>query len=473
MPNDTIAAIATPGGTAGVGIIKISGPLSMRIAEILFRKSVLAGPRWNRDADQAGRVPFQPQRLHHGFIIDPDHQGVIDEVLLAVMRAPHSYTREDVIEIQAHSGPLVLKNLLKLVLEHGARLAQPGEFTRRAFMNGRLDLTRVEAVIDLIHARSDEAHRAAANQLSGKMTKRLQEIKEVLSGMLAGIEARIDFPEDLDDSDDRPDARLLEEMALEPVVKLIQRYDEGHLYRDGLNIVIVGRPNVGKSSLMNRLVGKELAIVTHFPGTTRDLVRDQLSIKGIPVNIIDTAGLHTTTNPIENAGIQKTRESLEEANLVLLVVNAAEPLTGEDFRIYEETEGKQRIVVINKIDLTADGQGPLPFLPETWKGSPRIRVSALFNTHIEALKESIGDTLVDRTINRNGDCIIPNLRHLQSLEKTAGAIRMAMEALRSQRDPELVSIDLHEAIEGIDDILGIRTDPDVLDRIFEQFCIGK
>jgi tRNA modification GTPase len=466
---ETIAAIATPPGRGGIGIIKVSGPRSIQIAKTIFR----------RKADGNGNRPspdgqLKSYRLYYGRIVVPGRGFTLDEVLLAVMKAPHSYTREDVVEIQGHAGPAALKAVLALILQQGARLAEPGEFTRRAFLNGRIDLTQAEAVADIINARTDAALLVAANQVSGKLSAAIADIKKALVEVLADIEAEIDFPEDAEGAFDRQrTADALSRKVVAPVEKLIEQYDQEHLIRDGLRIIIVGRPNVGKSSLLNCLVNKDRAIVTAVPGTTRDFIEEELQIHGIPVTAIDTAGLHITDDPIEKAGIARAEERIQHADLILFVLDAGEPLTAEDFRIHSRIAGKNRIVVLNKIDLVNDGTPVDGLVPDDWETVPFAVVSALTHQGLDDLKAQIVQAATGDIGGRAEHAVIPNLRHEMALRRCLQALNAVFDGIENDAPAELTAIDLGESIRWLDRITGTEPAPDILDQIFDQFCVGK
>ena len=473
MDTPTIAAIASPPGSGGIGIIKISGPDAVGIAARTFRH------RNNNKGDdickeQRHLTEFHSHHLYYGHIVDPKNCNVLDEVLLVVMRAPRSYTREDVVEIQAHSGPAVMHHILALVLRQGARMAEPGEFTRRAFLNGRIDLTQAEAVIDLISAKTDAAFKAATNQVSGRLKKVVENVRSHLTDFLVQIEAGIDFPEDL--ADIRTGTRMeevLQEEVAEPIQNLIVSYREAHIYRDGLEMAIVGRPNVGKSSLLNCLVEKDRAIVNPVPGTTRDLVDCTFQLQGIPVTVTDTAGIHATVDPVEQIGISKSQACIDEAHLILLVLDASESIEESDHQIYEYCRNKPVIYVINKIDLIPDAKSEANLPPARWKPGTRVPVSALHGTGIDQLKAQIFSEVVDHPQGIASHAIIPNLRHHEALEKCYRNIKSVGRGLRENRPMELVAIDIYEALGSLDDILGTRAGGDLLDQIFSRFCIGK
>ena len=469
MPSETIAAIATPGGRGGIGIIKISGPQAVRIAGTLFQRK--SDPNGNPS------IPFAAQdthHLHYGHIVAPASGRILDEVLVAVMKAPHSYTREDVVEIQGHSGPAVMKSILSLILQQGARLAEPGEFTRRAFLNGRIDLTQAEAVADLINARTDAAHLVAANQVSGKLAVVVEQIKEELVDLQADIEAEIDFPEDAEGVFDRK--RALHKLATtvtSPVERLIEKYDREHLIRDGLHLIIIGRPNVGKSSLLNCLVDNDRAIVTSVPGTTRDLIEEDLQIQGLPVRLIDTAGLHLTEDPIEKIGIARAEQRMDNADLILFVLDASVPLTDEDHRIQSKIVEKKGILVLNKIDLLNGDPPDGNLLPPGWRSIPLAPVSALTGHGIDRLKKQIVRLAVGDRIDMSENAIIPNLRHEEALRGCLQALKAVVEGILGDAPAELISIDVGESIQWLDRITGTQPSPDILDQVFNKFCIGK
>lgn len=465
--NSTIAAISTPIGSGGVGIVKVSGPDSMTIAKRLFRPS---SRRFSADADRDGL--FESHRLYHGYWIDPDRNDrVIDEVLLAVMRAPHSYTREDVIEIQAHSGRVVLSAILDIVLKYGAELAKPGEFTQRAFINGRIDLTQAEAVIDVINARTAKSLEMANSLLKGDLKKRIETVAVQLREVLIEIEAAIDFPEEIDDL---PDLHglidRLEGSVVRELEALVEHYENTRIFREGLTLAVVGRPNVGKSSLLNRLVKKDRAIVTDVPGTTRDIIEETVQINGIPVVISDTAGLHPTDDPIETIGIRKTHERIEESDVVLFVLEAHRPLSESDRTIYAHLEHRNVVLVINKIDLADDGADV--DLPEAWRNHPMVFVSALYDRGIDVLADAIA-ALFTRYDTEERDVIAPNARQKNILDKTLHAVSSAVEGIQSRTPAELINIDIREALVSLGEITGETTSEDILDEIFGRFCIGK
>ncbi len=465
MTFTTIAAIATPIGKGGIGIIKLSGPEAIPIVAAVFQKS----------GSSASTPPFcesfESHRIYHGRIVDPGNGQVIDEVLVSVMKAPRSYTREDIVEINAHGGQLVLSAILELVLSKGARLAEPGEFTKRAFLNGRIDLTRAEGVIDIITARTQKALQIASDQLKGGLGDTIGSIRETLLASIAEIEAEIDFPEDVGELSVAENIRFrLETEVLAPMVRLLNGYFSAHIYRDGVKLAVVGRPNVGKSSLVNRLIQKDRVIVTPIPGTTRDLIEESLEIHGVPVTITDTAGLHATDDPVEVIGIEKTRACIRDADLVFFLVDAGAPLTGADFEIYDTLEGKPALLIINKMDLLAD---PNHFqMPVRWK-IPSVMTSALYNQGIEQLKALFAKTFIRNGGGGEQHRTVPNLRHKMLLESGVKAVESALKGFEERVPEALIAIDLKQGIDALDEIIGKGLRPTILDEIFSRFCIGK
>lgn len=466
----TIAAIATPNGSGGIGIIKISGSRASHIAERLFRRVVNSknGLHVSIPKDE-----WQSHRFYYGHIVDPNSRQMIDEVMVVLMRGPRSYTREDVVEIHLHSGPAVLRAVLEQVLDSGALLAEPGEFTKRAFLNGRIDLTQAEGIIDLIHARTDRSRRVAAVQVRGDMAEHISAIRREMLDILAEFEAAIDFPDDVDDAlDFNGVSNRLQKEVIHPLNRLIERSENGRILRNGLKVVIVGKPNVGKSSLMNRLLGTERAIVTPIPGTTRDTIEDSISIQGIPVVFTDTAGIHDTQDPIERIGITRAHTLMQDADLVLWVTEVHEPLSEEEVRFVEPLKDLKIIWVMNKSDLTAESDPMDMDSPERFATVPRLLVSAKENSGIESLKAQIADMSIQFDSSAE-NAIIPNLRQKERIENGFQHATVVVEGLKEETPPELLTIDLQNAIDALGDVLGITFREDILDRVFSRFCIGK
>lgn len=467
MDNSTITAIATPPGPGGIGIIKISGPNAIPVISSLFRHGSVQA---NRNTVEASPAALGSWRLYYGYIYEPDTGRIFDEVLLSVMRAPHSYTREDVVEIQAHSGPYVLHSILKLLLKQDIRLAEPGEFTRRAFVNGRIDLTQAEAVIDIINAQSEAAIDMAVSQISGDLKTVMEELNDSISSVLAQIEALIDFPEATEDEiDTGAMANLLSDTVLSPLTHLIDQHVAENFLREGLRVVIAGGPNVGKSSLMNRLLQRDRVIVSDQPGTTRDFVEASIIERGIPIVLTDTAGFRTDADPVERLGIEQARRYIDTADILLCVIDAGNPLRNDDLALFEELSDKRRILVVNKSDLPEEKKRFL--LPKQWKSLPVVMTSALLNEGIDELKRTIFDQAT-RHSAPDADRIIPNIRHKQALERCRASVLSAIDCL-SHSSFELAGIDLRDAADAIYEITGKSVRPDILDIIFNRYCIGK
>jgi tRNA modification GTPase len=456
MLDDTIAAIATPVGEGGLAVIRISGPKALTVADGCFAP--------------IGKASLKPSAaathtIHFGHVV---HKGQnVDEVLLAVMHPPHTFTREEVVEITCHGGILPAKMVLDAVLEGGARLAEPGEFTRRAFLNGRIDLAQAEAVADLIHSRTELALRAANEQLAGKLSQRINQLRDDMVETLAHIEAHIDFPEEdiAPDTKDQLVARLDHAVAF--MDELLRTASEGQILRRGIRAAIIGRPNAGKSSLLNQLLGRSRAIVSPIPGTTRDTIEETANIRGLPVVFIDTAGLREARDEIEVEGVRRSRQSLEQAELVLHVLDASEPLTEADRKYLDELAGKRRILVCNKTDLPAQ-----LCLPSDLK-SPAVEASCLTGQGIEALKDAIKELIWSGQIKAEMLQVMINSRHQEALNRARVATLRTVEALRGDQTLELVALDLRIAVNAIGEIVGNTTTEDLLDVIFSQFCIGK
>jgi len=465
-PGSTIAAIATPAGKGGIGIIKISGRKASVIAASIFKES---GEKTGAAIGRADR--FESHRIYHGRIVDPISGRALDEVLLTVMKAPRSYTREDVVEINAHSGTMVLRAIFELVLSRGARLAEPGEFTKRAFLNGRIDLTQAEGVIDIINARTERALEIAQTQLNGALGHRLRAIRGGLLDAVSALEAEIDFPEDLGEVTTLcKGIEALEQKTIPALTALLEGFRTGRYLRDGLKVGIVGRPNVGKSSLLNRILDKDRVIVSPIPGTTRDVVEAAVDIQGLPVVFADTAGFQQSTDPVERIGIQKTLDAVQEADLVLWVVDAGDPGSPGDAEMSTVTLEKQALIVVNKIDLLGEGQRYS--IPDEWN-LPAVYVSALYNQGIEGLKRRISEMFTGRDTGSGQDIVVPNVRHKQAIERCRTAVRNAVAGYHTALPTELIAIDLREAVDALGEILGVTTRENILDEIFSRFCIGK
>ena len=471
MEYDTIAAIATPSGSGGIGIIKISGKDAFSIAEAIFQNSH-ASRGEDSSESEAPSFPLKSHRLYHGHIVNPGTGQVLDEVLLSAMKAPNTYTREDIIEINTHSGYIVMASILDLVLQRGARLAEPGEFTKRAYLSGRIDLTQAEAVIDIINSRTQKSLEIATSQIKGNLKKRIECIRGSLIDILTQIEAAIDFPEDVADVIDAVSLRqILEKKIISELLDMVAQYENAHFLRDGLKMIVVGRPNVGKSSLMNRLIKNDRVIVTPIPGTTRDLIEETLNIRGIPVILADSAGLHETKDPVEVIGIEKTKGYIHTSDLILFMIDANDPFTIEDNIIYQTIGDKRLILVINKIDLVEDGFKTE--IPETWDKIPSVEISALYGNGLSSLKDLIAKIVLGDHHLDVQSTIIPNLRQKIALEKSLELAVSASEEIRNGTSFDLIAIDIKETLDNLGEIIGADAKEDVIDQIFKRFCIGK
>ena len=451
---DTIAALATPFGYSGIGVIRLSGPQAREIMGAIFRPS--------RSINH-----FQSHNLYHGDILSPETGGVIDEVLLCLMEKPHSYTGEDVVEINCHGGPLIIQTILKALFSLGARPAHPGEFTRRAFLNNRMDLAKAEAVLDLIQARTEQGVLQGASQLKGNLHQKWAGIREEIVNAIAALEAGIDFSdEDVTGEEIRITTSRIEHI-LEQITSLWESYSRGKVMREGLRVLILGKPNVGKSSLLNSLMDSDRAIVTPFPGTTRDFIEESVQVDGVPIIFTDTAGIRQTPDAIEEQGIIRVWEKFAEADLLLLVFDGSREMDDDDRLILEKTEGRKAIIVINKTDLPSRIQED-DFSPEK-----PLLISAKFKTGLSALLQRISHLLVsDLSLNREAVCI-SRLRHGDILKKAAENLRQALKNLHDGFSVEIAVVDLQDALSHLDELSGKGVAEEVLERIFSQFCIGK
>lgn len=463
LSHDTICAIATPLGVGGIGVVRLSGSDAMAIAGKFFTS--------RRDSAPAGELrQAAGHTVHHGWVIDPSTAECIDEVLLTLMRAPRTYTRDDVVEISGHGGPRVLAKILEACLAAGARLAEPGEFTKRAFLSGRLDLTQAEAVMALIHAESEAAHRLALRQLQGDVAAAVRALREELLALLAECEAGLDFVEQGIASPSAKQLRARLPHIQARLTTLLDSAQTGAWLRDGVQTVIAGRPNVGKSSLFNILVQKNRAIVTPYPGTTRDVLEETITVDGFPLRLLDMAGLRDSPDPIEQEGIARAGRALDEADLVLLVLDGSEPLREEDRTLLGRVPADRTIVIINKIDL-APSVDDAALLAQR----PTVRLSALRNIGCDKLKTSIGRLLTEKTGGLTGRAIISSSRHRQALTIAVESIDRAASAADSELSAEFIAADLNEAVRQLGSILGVdgSLTEEILSSIFNKFCIGK
>lgn len=466
MVPSTIAAIATPIGIGGIGIIRISGPSAFDIGTSIFRHNTS-----DNNFKILNAADITSHFLYYGYVFDSFNQRTIDEVLAVFMKSPRTYTREDIVEIHAHAGEYSIKTILELIYQSGATPAQPGEFTKRAFLNGRIDLTQSEAVIDILNAQSALSMQAAISQISGGIKEKIHIIRENLLQILTQLEAVIDFPDDVTDIIDSDDLqKSLRLNIIKPVSKLLDTYREKRFIREGIKIVIAGAPNVGKSSLMNQLIQKDRSIVTSIPGTTRDLIKEHLVLNDTHTLIFDTAGIQDTDDPVEKIGIQRAKNQISAADIILFIIQAGVPVSNNDQSIYEYVKDKKTIIVINKSDLTTGKQ--LPELPVHWNHLPHVSTSALYGDGIDTLKTIITDRFL-QNFSEKSDPVLLNLRHKIALEKCLDSVLTFNKGLADNLPCDLLTIDIQEAINTLNEITGENVAHDILDRIFNSFCIGK
>lgn len=453
---DTIAAIATPLGAVGaISVVRISGPDSLNIIKAIFK------PTTNK--------AIASHRIRQGWIMDGTK--VIDQVVVSYMANPRSYTGEDVVEISCHGGALAPKNVLELAIKAGARLARRGEFTKRAFMNGKIDLAQAEAVIDLIKAKTKEGSYLAAAQLSGSLSFKIMEIRNKLMGLITEIEASIDFPDEIPEIDtEKAKKRIVS--ALEHAEKLMETSDIGKAYRQGVSIAIVGKPNVGKSSLMNAFLKEERAIVTEEPGTTRDLIEETLNIKGVPAIIIDMAGIRRSTNRIELAGIERASRAIDKADMALIVLDMSQELTPEDIDIIDRIGDSPRILVLNKEDLPHRIRNK-DVIEKAGEGTVAAEISALTGKGVGELENKIYDLMTSNKVVAENTEVMINLRHKESLIRAKELMEKCLESINNHMQADFVSIDLKGAVAALGEVTGEVVSEEVIDRIFEEFCVGK
>lgn len=463
--DDTIAAISTSLGHNAIGIVRLSGKNSIDITDRIFvsprKKSLKQTPS---------------HRIIYGYIADSNKE-IVDEVLVSVMRAPHTYTREDIVEINCHGGPLPLRRVLELVLKNGARLAEPGEFTRRAFLNGRIDLAQAEAVLDVINAMTEQSQKTAMEQLKGRFSETIVSVREELIDLTAFVEAYIDFPEE---DIELPSFEEMKQRALKIQGLLKQLIDSsryGLILREGIRTAIIGRPNVGKSSLLNALLEQDRAIVTEAPGTTRDIIEDYLNIQGLPVKIMDTAGIRMVEDIAEKEGVRRSLKAMDDADLILLVLDGSEEPHDTDKELIEKSDPIKTILVINKTDLPQkidlEAIHPQPSLTKGERGDfQTAKISATKGTGLEELKNKILKTVLHGS-SAGGTAIVTNIRHVHTLEKTLASMDSFLKEIARKTPPEFLAVELKDALDAIGEILGVTTSDDILNRIFSNFCIGK
>ncbi|SDL15478.1 tRNA uridine-5-carboxymethylaminomethyl(34) synthesis GTPase MnmE [Natronincola ferrireducens] len=458
--DDTITAIATAPGEAGIGIVRISGEKALDIADRIFQSN---------KGKKLSQMPVR--RMTYGYIVNPDTGEKIDEVLIYYTKGPYTYTKEDVVEVNCHGGIIPVKKILELILRSGARAAEPGEFTKRAFLNGRIDLAQAEAVMDLISAKTDKGFDVALDQLDGALSKKVGGIRQKLLDMLAHIEVSIDFSEE---DVDEVTLEYLVHKSIEvekDIDNLLKTADAGKILREGLNTVIVGKPNVGKSSLLNALLRESRAIVTEIPGTTRDVIEEHLNIRGIPLKIIDTAGIRETEDIVEKIGVEKSKEFFNKADLIIFMLDISTELTKEDLQIMELLQKKKALILVNKIDLPQ--RVDLKEIKELIEDKKIIKISLVEEKGLEAVEEAIEELVYRGEIKAKDRLLVTNVRHKNSLERALKSIREGVEAINRKMPLDFVEVDVKNTWEALGEISGDTVAEDIIDHIFKNFCIGK
>lgn len=456
--DDIIAAISTPLGTGGIGIVRLSGSGCISLLDRIF----------------IGKKPLAQRKSHtlsYGKILEFEEGRVIDEVLVSVMKAPSTYTKEDIVEINCHGGSLVTRRILEAVLNLGVRLAEPGEFTKRSFLNGRIDLAQAEAVIDLIHSRTELSRQVAVNQLEGKLTQEVRQLRDQILDMIASIEALIDYPEHDEEEETYESMGQGATLILGKMEELLSTADRGKIIREGLETVIVGKPNVGKSSLLNWLLAEERAIVTDIPGTTRDTVEEYINIDGIPMKIVDTAGIRETGDVVERMGVEKSKVYAEKADLVLMMLDASQPMAEEDREILSLIRGKKSLVLLNKTDLQQKIS-----LEEVIEFVPReqiLMISIKENKGFEALINGLKEMFFHGEPAKAEDAILGNTRHKNALFQGKEAMERCLVTINTRMPEDFISMDLQDANRALGEITGDVADEEIIDRIFTKFCLGK
>lgn len=455
---DTIAAISTPPGEGGISIIRLSGEEAIPVAKKIFK-----GKNLEKVASHT---------INYGHIVNPKTNEEIDEVMASVMRAPRTYTCEDVVEINCHGGIVTTNQILQLVLSNGARLAEPGEFTKRAFLHGRIDLTQAESVMDLIRAKTDRSMKVALNQLDGNLSHLIRNLRQDILDVLAQVEVNIDYPE-YDDVEEMT-SRILREKAVEVkqhIQQLLTTAKQGKVLREGLATAIVGRPNVGKSSLLNHLLHEDKAIVTDIAGTTRDVIEEYVNVRGVPLKLIDTAGIRETDDKVEQIGVERSRKAIDQADLVMLVLNSSEPLTSEDEALIKVTDGKKRIVILNKTDLPQ--QLDQQRLQELVPVDEISTTSILKSEGVDELEQKIADLFFGGIENSQSTVMVTNARHIALLNQAEESLESVIAGLDSGMPVDLCQIDMTNAWDLLGEITGDSYQDELLTQLFSQFCLGK
>lgn len=454
---DTIAAISTPRGEGGIGIVRISGKKSLEILSKIFK------PKSGKKVDSLRNFSINYGHIYNG-------EELVDEVLVSILKGPKTYTCEDIVEINCHGGFVITQRVLETVLRYGARHAEVGEFTRRAFLNGRIDLTQAEAVIDLIHGKTEKSVSLSLNHLRGDLRDQIEHLKKLLLDVAAHVNVVLDYPEE--GIDDPLPANLVDDLkyVLETTDKLILSYNKGKMIKEGIKTAIVGKPNVGKSSLLNSILREERAIVTHVPGTTRDVIEEVINLKGIPLVLVDTAGIRKTDDIAENIGVEKSKDLIDKADLILFVIDGSKPLEDEDLKIHEQIKESNVIGIINKTDIERVVNIELLTKVQNW-----IEISAKESIGIDEMEDKIYKYVVKGDIEDSNSpkLVITNIRHKSALEKTKDAVKNIFETIDAGLPMDLIAIDLKEGLDSLSEVTGDISSEDLLDHIFKNFCVGK
>lgn len=459
MDLDTITSISTPMGEGAIGIVRLSGPQAVEIADKLYKGKHLLND-----------VPSHT--INYGHIIDPESKEVVEEVMVSVLRAPKTFTREDIIEINCHGGILTINRVLELTMTYGARMAEPGEFTKRAFLNGRIDLSQAEAVMDFIRSKTDRASKVAMNQIEGRLSDLIKKQRQSILEILAQVEVNIDYPE-YDDVEDATTEFLLEQSKeiKQEINHLLDTGAQGKIMREGLSTVIVGKPNVGKSSMLNNLIQDNKAIVTEVAGTTRDVLEEYVNVRGVPLRLVDTAGIRETEDIVEKIGVERSRKALSRADLILFVLNNNEALTQEDYTLYEVVKNEDVIVIVNKMDLEQNID--INEVKDMIGDTPLIQTSMLKQEGIDELEIQIRDLFFGGEVQNQDMTYVSNSRHISLLKQARQTIQDAIDAAESGVPMDMVQIDLTRTWEILGEIIGETASDELIDQLFSQFCLGK
>ncbi|HDC7512122.1 TPA: tRNA uridine-5-carboxymethylaminomethyl(34) synthesis GTPase MnmE [Staphylococcus aureus] len=459
MDLDTITSISTPMGEGAIGIVRLSGPQAVEIADKLYKGKHLLND-----------VPSHT--INYGHIIDPESKEVIEEVMVSVLRAPKTFTREDIIEINCHGGILTINRVLELTMTYGARMAEPGEFTKRAFLNGRIDLSQAEAVMDFIRSKTDRASKVAMNQIEGRLSDLIKKQRQSILEIIAQVEVNIDYPE-YDDVEDATTEFLLEQSKeiKQEINRLLDTGAQGKIMREGLSTVIVGKPNVGKSSMLNNLIQDNKAIVTEVAGTTRDVLEEYVNVRGVPLRLVDTAGIRETEDIVEKIGVERSRKALSQADLILFVLNNNEALTQEDYTLYEVVKNEDVIVIVNKMDLEQNID--INEVKDMIGDTPLIQTSMLKQEGIDELEIQIRDLFFGGEVQNQDMTYVSNSRHISLLKQARQTIQDAIDAAESGVPMDMVQIDLTRTWEILGEIIGETASDELIDQLFSQFCLGK